>query len=205
MNRKKFFGCAFVMAILFAGCATDPASSIAEHAITSVAIDQRVDVPTLRYGQKTGGSLQASLTELIVDSVYANDVKLITKVMQENQIDVASMVRSNFVTAVRDLGYEVADKQADATFVVKLEQYGINEVPWSMSKQPFVVLRGELIKTDGQVIWWGRSDGRKSKDPELMGVKEWDEYERDPERLRNDWNAVARQGVARLLRGAKKQ
>lgn len=196
---------AFTFAVLLAGCATDPANSMAEHKISSVTIDQRVDLPTMRYGEKTGGSLQAALTELIVDSVYAKEVKLITKVMQENQIDVASMVRSNFVTAVRELGHEIVDKQADATFIVKLEQYGIHEVPWSMLKQPFVVLRGELVKTDGEVIWWGRSDGRKIRDPELLGVKEWDDYEHDPARLRNDWNAVTRQGVARLLRGAKKQ
>ncbi|HVK59292.1 MAG TPA: hypothetical protein VM735_10960, partial [Candidatus Kapabacteria bacterium] len=197
MTRSKSYFSGIAAMLLFIGCASDPATHMAKHGIKTVAVEQRVDAPTLRYGEKRGGSLQAALTELTVDLVYTRRVKQITTVMQEHKIDVPAMVRSNFVTAINDLGYGIAETQPDATFIVELNQYGLEEKIFT-SKIPFVVLDAELVKADGSVIWRGRSDGRKIDDPSLMGVKEWDEYERDPERLRNDWNAVVRSGVANL-------
>ena len=190
--------------LLMVGCATDPAAKLAQHQIRTVAVEQRVEAPPMRAGEKQNYGLQAALTSSIVDSIYSGKIKRMAAVMQEKEIHVPAMVRTNFLQAARELGYELAEGNADATFVVQLEQYGFDErAPFSSIMVPFAILNAELVKADGTVIWEGKSDGPKGNDPAVIGVKEWDEYESDPERLRQDWNVVVRNAVANLLRAAK--
>ena len=81
---------------------------------------------------------------------------------------------------------------------------------------PFAVVRGKLVKADGKVIWRGNSqDGNdfwagKAADSmeesrKLIGVKEWEEYERDPAKLRADWEIVVKDAVEDLLRAAQRK
>ncbi|MGZ4962318.1 MAG: hypothetical protein ACXWKG_18500 [Limisphaerales bacterium] len=200
--------------LLLAGCATDPGAKISEYQIKSVGIDPRVDASAIRYGNRNDGDVNQALTGLILDAMKSKTMKRLATVMQENKIDVPSMVRSNFVQAVAGLGYEYSENRPDATFVLKLEKHGFDDTKLFSPKAPFAVIEGTLVKANGKVIWRGSSrNGSKellfglaasSENDPQVGVKEWEDYEQNSQKLREDWEIVTRKAVADLLKAAKK-
>lgn len=202
--------------LLLAGCATDPGAKIAQHNIRTVGVEKRVNAGAMRYSEIHAGAPNAGLTGLIVDATRSKEIKQMTAVMQEHGIDVASMVRSNFVQAVNQIGYEYSEDQPDATFVLRLSQYGFDQKSFfSSAKVPFLVIHGQLVTAEGKVIWRGNSqnendallgqtsnalDHRRDE----MGVAEWEDYERDPNKLRADWEVAVHNAVVDLLRAARR-
>jgi hypothetical protein len=202
------------------GCATDPGAKLAKHNIKTVGVEPRVNAAVIRYGEilpgQRGNASQA-LAGLIVDSMKNKSMKRMGTLMQEQKIDVPAMVRSNFVQAVNQIGYEYSENGPDATFVLELEQHGFDQrTVFSNKVAPFAVVRAKLVKADGKVIWRGNSqDGQDfwagkaansmEESRKQIGVKEWDEYERTPEKLRADWEIVVKDAVGDLLRAAQKK
>ena len=201
--------------LLLAGCATDPGAQIAKHQIKTVGVEPRVNAPAIRYSEILPGA-NSGLVGLLVDATKNKQMKRMAAVMQENQIDVPAMVRSNFVRAVNQIGYEYSEQRPDATFVLAIEQYGFDQrSTFSNAKVPFAVIHGRLVKADGKTIW--RGDSQEGKDIMLgraahsfeknrkeVGVEEWEEYERNPQKLREDWESVIENAVYDLLSAAKK-
>ena len=206
--------------LLMAGCATDPGEKISKHQIKSVGVEPRVNASAIRYGEvlpgQRGNASQA-LAGWIVDSMKNKAMKRMATLMQEQKIDVPAMVRSNFVQAVNSIGYEYSESGPDATFVLELEQHGFDQrTMFSNMVGPFAVVRGKLVKADGKVIWRGNSQdggdfwaGKAANSMEesrkSIGVKEWEDYERNPEKLREDWEIVVKDAVGDLLRAAQKK
>jgi hypothetical protein len=200
----------------FAGCATDPGAKIAKYNIKTVGVEPRVNAGALRYSEIVPGAPNADLTGLIMDVIRSKQMKRMAAVMQEHKIDVPAIVRSNFVQAVNEIGYEYSEAQPDATFVLELSQYGFDQRSlFSSAKVPFAVLDGRLVTADGKTIWRGNSQegkdvmlGRSANSFEKsraeIGVPEWEDYERDPEKLRQDWERAIRAAVIDLLSAAKK-
>jgi hypothetical protein len=175
-----------------------------------------VTASAIRFGEIRHGAQNAELTGLIVDVIKGKAMKRMATVMQAKQIDVPSMLRSNFVQAIHEIGYEYSENRPDATFVLELEQHGFDDrTVFSNMKVPFAVLLGKLVTADGKVIWRGNSQNGKdflvgesanSMDASRkeIGVRNWEEYERDPEKLRADWELAVKGAVRDLLRAAKK-
>jgi hypothetical protein len=201
--------------LLLAGCASDPGKKITKYDIKTVGVDPRVDSAPIRFGEvfpdENGNN---KLTGFILDAIKSKPMKRLAAVMQENNINVPEMVRTNFAEAVHNLGYNYAEDRPDATFVVKLDQHGFDDR--SDARVPFAALTGKLVASDGKVIWNGTSQtytrdmmfGRLGRAfqhaPTGVGVANWKDYESDPEKLRKDWEIVIRAAVEQLLRGAKK-
>jgi len=202
--------------LFWSGCATDPGAKIAKYNIKTVGVEPRVNAEAMRYSEIVPGVPNAGLTGWIVDATKSKQMKRMAAVMQENKIDVPAIVRSNFVQAVNEIGYQYSESQPDATFVLQLSQYGFDQKSmFSSEKVPFAVLHGRLVTADGKTIW--RGDSQEGKDIMLgrsansfeksraeIGVPEWEDYERDPVKLRQDWEQAIRAAVIDLLSAAKK-
>jgi hypothetical protein len=201
--------------LLLVGCASDPGARVSKYQIKSIGVATRVDAAAMRYGVRKDATLNEALTGMILDSMKSKLTKRLGVVMQENNIDVPSMVRSNFVHAVVDLGYQYSEKGPDATFVLGLEQYGFDDTKFFRPNAPFAIIVAKLVKSDGKVIWRG-SSGNSAKEALLgnatpgsdengqLGVKNLEDYERNLEKLCADWEIVVRKAVSDLLRAAKK-
>jgi hypothetical protein len=212
----KYIPLLTLVCFLFAGCATDPGAKIAQHNIRTVGVEKRVNAGSMRYSEIHAGAPNAGLTGLIVDATRSREIKQMTDVMQEHGIDVPGMVRSNFVQAVNQIGYEYSEDRPDATFVLRLSQYGFDQKSFFSSvKVPFLVIHGQLVTAEGKVIWRGNSQnendallGRASntldRSHDEMGVAEWEDYERDPDKLRADWEVAVHNAVVDLLRAARR-
>lgn len=202
--------------LLAAGCTTDPGAQLAQHNIRTVGVEKRVNAGAMRYGEVVPGTPNAGLTGLISNAIHSEETKQMVSVMQENGIDVPSIVRTNFVQAVHQIGYQYSEDQADATFVLRLTQYGVGQKLFSKTPHvPFVVIHAELVTTDGKRIWSGNSqDGRDvlwggyakslERKSDEIGVAELEDYASNPEKLRADWEVVVHNAVADLLSAAKK-
>jgi hypothetical protein len=209
---------AAVWLLLLVGCATDPGAKIARHEIKTVGVDPRVNASRIRFGEDLHTrQANADLDAWVVDAMKGKKMARMATVMQANKIDVPSMVRSNFVQAVHEIGYEYSENRPDATFVLELEQHGFDHrTQFSGYVAPFAVVRAKLMAVDGKVIWransqlnakrlmLGRLADYTDESRKQIGVKEWEDYERNPEKLRQDWEMVARNAVQKLLRAAQK-
>ena len=201
--------------LLVGGCATDPGAKIAKYNIRTVGVEPRVNARAMRYSEVIPGA-NSGLASLIIDATKSEEIKRMAAVMQEHNIDVPAMVRSNFVQALKEVDYEYTESQPDATFVLQMSQYGFDQKSmFSSIKLPFAVIHGKLVTADGKTIWRGDSQeggdillGRAAnsfdKRRAEIGVPEWEHYEKDPEKLREDWNQAIRTAVIDLLSTAKK-
>ena len=208
-------GCALAgMWLLLVGCATDPGAKIAKYQIKTVGVEPRVKASAIRYSENLHDNENAALNAWMLDAVRGKKMKRMAAVMQANNIDVPSMVHSNFAQAAIEIGYEYSDNRPDATFVLELEQHGFDQrSTFSNMKVPFAVLTGRLVTAGGKEIWHGSSQGKNMIFGRLaysgdatrkqVGVRDWEEYERDPEKLRQDWQIVVAAAVRDLLRAAK--
>ena len=207
----------FMAAICFlASCATNPGAKIAKYQIKTVAVEPRVNAAQLRWGELLHNNQDSDLAQSILDSLKSKSMKQMAALMENNNIDLPSMVYSNFVQAVQNLGYAYSTNSTDATFVLDMEQHGFDQrTTFSNVKVPFMVLHGRLIALDGKVLWRGESQtckdqffGRDAnyldKRRKQVGVSNWEEYDRDPEKLRRDWDLVIEAAIQDLLRAAKR-
>jgi hypothetical protein len=204
MKYQMLF-CALLV-LLAAGCATDIGPAARKAGVNTIKVEPRIDVDIpMRIGFKEdGGNLAVMLANLTVNEMYSKRLMQLSSNMQQNGISVPDMVRDRAATMLREQkGFTVATNAGDAVLVVAIRQYGFDGSGFSLSKEvPFIVLRAELTRR-GERVWKGQGQAHPMRAGGLGARLE--EYQTQPELLRQHWEKQVERALRELLMAEEKK
>jgi hypothetical protein len=201
MKLKSSLAIASVALLVFAGCASDPASKAAKAGVHTVRLDRNIDCPaSMRYGPSdTSEEFDNSLSSDMVNEVGQHGLRRMTKVMAHNNINVSTIVETRIEKQLREhSGFTFADHDADGVFTVKIVEYGFDNPHLSLTRQyPFVIINIELHDKNGQVLW-ARKSGYIEPGEGDPGT-DWDGYESHPDELVDAWDFQIDRVINKLI------
>ena len=197
---KKFTSLYLLLPLFVIGCASDVRMAARKVGITTISVDPQIRADEeMRMGVKSqSGLLTAEISGLIVNGIYSKRRAELSSNMLQNRIDVPEMVRDTTVKMLRDeKQFTVVGDGGDAILSVSIKQHGFSDSGLSFTRKvPFIYLRAELNR-NGKRIWRGQGEANPVR-AHGLGAR-WEEYNSNPQVLRQHWQTQVERAVRDLL------
>ena len=193
--------------VLISGCASNVAFDRTKYStIKAVTISEQIVTPTegIHYNSQTtmltagllGGGLAA---DVIASAVSVPDKDRIAIAMIKNDIRVEQILRNQFAQELEKAGLFTISPtgRADAEFRLSIIRYGLSAIPWKRDLRPVVGVRGQLVTSDGSVLWSMTRPTYNHTDPDVP-ARLFEDYINNIELLRAGYTTAC-QIVARDL------
>lgn len=146
---------------LLCGCASQSLSPANRAAVHTVNVDSNVvmpkDVTYFGAGQNMAAALGGVVGAIVASSTAAPPIRRIETALKDNDIYVDKILVNEFTAQLqnRKAFQVVANKDpADATFKIKVTQYGLYEhAPLSSELKTVIAVDASLVNKSGTVIW----------------------------------------------------
>ena len=173
--------------------------------IRSASVDDKVTSPrTLTYKSRVSrlsrwiGPLTFGVLNYVpFETMNAGATGTINNLMAEEGISVESMTADAFADQVKEGKRWVAGAPSEGVFKIEINRYALDPVPTSLSRlRPTVSLTGRLFDNDGKLLWIGKGF-TSSVEPGTKGAT-LEQYEANPDALRQDFEAAVQTATKRL-------
>lgn len=194
-----------LLLLVVTGCATNPASAAHKAGLKSVRLDEHIMYEdAMRYGVDLSGTgdLTQFLAARLMNAAGEGGIERMSNLMRSNEIDVVTLVRERTQHHFQLVnGLELATEGGDGILVLAVKQHGFGSPTLKLAKKaPFVALGAAILDRNGKRVWRGHT-GPMDLNSEALGAT-WEEYEADPNRLREDWIKQIDHVLARLFPNA---
>lgn len=173
--------------------------------VRRAAVDDAVTSPrTLTYKSRASRLSRwiAPLTMGLItyvpfDTMNASAVGRINNLMAVEDISVESMTADALARQLKEGKRWSAAAPSEGNFKIEINRYALDPVPTSISLlRPTVSLTGRLFDNDGKLLWIGKGF-TSSIEPGLKGAT-LEQYEANPEALRQDFETAVQTATQRL-------
>lgn len=220
ISSRTFFSAALplLMVTIFVGCATpDPAALERKRVlkekrsqVMAISIQEEVDivsVPVVRTPGKAWGRAVGGLIGVAIASLESTTNEgYYVKFLKDNNIDLKAIVRDSIKRTLAEQrpDLQLVDDPAAPSLKINIQQYGVvSNSKMSVSDvRPLLKVRLKLT-ADGLVLWAGGSVSRK-EEGESNNVMSYDEFMKNPDKLKQSYIAIADQVAQALLVGINK-
>lgn len=193
------------LSVLLWGCANTPpkialtaADKTAIH-VVSVAPDVVVEQPVPYIKTLSDNFSNGTLGELLKPDLK-DPVGSLSKAFSENNINVAEMVRTEFMTQLnaKNAFTQVAESGGDGVIKIRIHRYGLfKKSAFSLEVRPILLVQASLERPDGTIAW------RKDYAPPLYDSElpsgELEYFVANPKALRDAYQAHAAQVATSLV------
>jgi hypothetical protein len=174
--------------------------------VQRVVIDHRVTSPrTITYKSRFSrvsrwiAPLTLGLATYIpYETMNASVAARLNNLMDEEEIFVEKEVSTGFAAEIsKSKRFRVANPP-EALFELEITRYALDPIPLSIGRmKPTVSITGRLFDPNGQLLWIGKGFSTILE----RGIRgaTVEQYEDDPERLRNDFRASISSAIRRLV------
>lgn len=202
MNRVGPLVFSMLLWLIVTGCATSPVGAMHKAGLKNIQLDELVlQDNEMRYGVDLSGTgnLTQVIAAQIVDAAGRSGIERMSDLMRANEIDVAALVHARARHHLQILnGLQLVTENGDGVIRLIIKQHGFDSPGLRFSKHgPVLLLDAELFDRSGKRIWKGHT-GPLDLTSKSIGAS-WDEYEADPDRLRDDWHKQIDHVLARLF------
>ncbi len=178
-----------LLLLVVTGCATNPASAAHKAGLKSVRLDEHIMYEDgMRYGVDLSGTgnLTQFLAAQLMNAAGEGGIERMSNLMRSNEIDVVTLVRERTQHHFQFVnGLELVTEGGDGILVLAVKQHGFGSPTLKLAKKaPFVLLGAAILDRTGERVWKGHT-GPTDLTSKAIGAT-WEQYEADPNRLRED-------------------
>ena len=137
------------------------------------------------------------ITYVPFDTMNADVIGSVNNLMAEEGIAVEEMTAKAFAAQIKEGKRWSAAAPSEGSFKIEINRYALDPVPTSVSLlRPTVSLTGRLFDNDGKLLWIGKGF-TSSVEPGIKGAT-LEQYEANPDKLRQDFETTVQTATKRL-------
>jgi hypothetical protein len=156
----------------------------------------------MSHGEPTAGyGLAALFTGLILEEANSDHISDMKNSMKNNHVDLEQMSMGTFRQKLAQAAVfsELNSSNPDATLKLSITSVGMETAPLGFArKKPYITLMAEIWQGKEKRLW--RRKGEILTGDDVVKGATYEEYKKNPERLRADYQALINEAVDRIMK-----